>query len=398
MLTEFRQGVPILDRVRSGRLDREEAIARLTPLVTLIESGHARGLFHGSIAPGNVIVGSDSPRARLLDFGLAPLMSSAEDYAALSSADLAGFAALTRTLGNSPHLLLRQGVCNLPPAFLKYLPSAAGAAHDQEAIMRARKTALFAAAIVLGVATATTSPVAQARFGRIVVFGASLSDSGNAYALRGGTNTPPDYELDPLLVPSAPYARGGHHFSNGATWVEQFARSLGLAGSVRPAFLSSADNATNYAVGAARSYEDGLNVNLSAQVEAFLQQFGGVAPADALYTIEMGGNDIRDALLAFPTGSGAILQAANISIANNIGALYAAGARTFIVWRAPNVGLTPAIRAFDRVRPGAVLLATGLTQGFNTGLDGVVTQLSTTLPGIRIVRLDAFRSTHGHRG
>ena len=33
---------------------------------------------------------------------------------------------------------------------------------------------------------------------------------------------------------------------------------------------SSADNATNYAVGAARAYEDGLNVNLSAQVEAFL--------------------------------------------------------------------------------------------------------------------------------
>jgi phospholipase/lecithinase/hemolysin len=257
--------------------------------------------------------------------------------------------------------------------------------------MRARKTALFAAAIVLGVATAATSPVAQARFGRIVVFGASLSDSGNAYALRGGTNTPPDYELDPLLVPSAPYAHGGHHFSNGATWVEQFARSLGLAGSVRPAFLSSADNATNYAVGGARSHEDGLNVNLSAQVEAFLQQFGGVAPADALYTIEMGGNDIRDALLAYPTGSGAILQAANISIANSIGALYAAGARTFIVWRAPNVGLTPAIRALDRVRPGAVLLAAGLTQGFNAGLDGVVAQLSMTLPGIRIVRLDAFR-------
>jgi serine/threonine protein kinase len=98
VLTEFKQGVPILDRVRSGRLDREEAIARLTPLITLIESAHTRGLFHGSIAPGNVIVGSDSPRVRLLDFGLAPLMSSAEDYAALSSADIAGFAALTRTL------------------------------------------------------------------------------------------------------------------------------------------------------------------------------------------------------------------------------------------------------------------------------------------------------------
>jgi phospholipase/lecithinase/hemolysin len=256
--------------------------------------------------------------------------------------------------------------------------------------MRVRKTAVIAVATVLVVATAAIPSAGQTPFGRIVAFGASLSDSGNAFALKGGTNTLPDYELDPLLVPSAPYARGGHHFSNGATWVEQLARSMGLAGSVRPAFGASDDNATNYAVGGARGYEDGLNVNLSAQVDTFLQQFGGVAPADGLYTIEIGGNDVRDALIAFPSGSSDILRAANISIANNIVALYAAGARDFIVWRVPNVGLTPAIRTLDRVSPGAALLATGLTQAFNAGLDGVVADLSR-LPGIRIVRLDAFR-------
>ena len=65
-----------------------------------------------------------------------------------------------------------------------------------------------------------------------------MSDSGNAFALVGGTSTPPDYDLDPFLVPNAPYARGGHHFSNGPTWVEQLARSFALAGSVRPAFAS----------------------------------------------------------------------------------------------------------------------------------------------------------------
>ena len=255
--------------------------------------------------------------------------------------------------------------------------------------MRVRRTAVFGAVAVLALATATTRTAAQGPFASIVAFGASLSDSGNAFALRGGTNTPPDYLLDPLLVPSAPYARGGHHFSNGATWIEQFARSQGLAGSVRPAYRS-AGNGTNYAVGGARAWEDGLNVNLSSQVDAFLGDVGGVAPSDALYTIEMGGNDIRDALVAYPTGHGAILQAANISMFNNILRLYAAGARTFIVWRAPNVGLTPAIRRLDTISPGAAQLATGLTQGFNAGLDGVVAQLSAGLPGIRIVRLDAF--------
>ena len=258
--------------------------------------------------------------------------------------------------------------------------------------MRVRTTAFVASVALLAVASISVPSAARAPFARIVAFGTSLSDSGNAFALRGGTNTPPDYLLDPLLVPSAPYARGGHHFSNGATWIEQFARSIGLAGSVRPVFLSSDPNATNYAVGAARAYEDNVNVNLPSQVDAFLQQFGGVAPPNALYTIEMGGNDIRDALVAFPSGgAGPILQNANISIAQSITALYAAGARDFLVWRAPNVGLTPAIRRLNQISPGAMQLATGLTQAFNAGLDGVVTQLLAGLPGIRIVRLDAYR-------
>ena len=80
-----------------------------------------------------------------------------------------------------------------------------------------------------------------------------------------------------------------------------------------------------------------------------------------------------------------------ISIAQSITALYAAGARDFLVWRAPNVGLTPAIRRLNQISPGAMQLATGLTQAFNAGLDGVVTQLLAGLPGIRIVRLDAYR-------
>jgi phospholipase/lecithinase/hemolysin len=257
--------------------------------------------------------------------------------------------------------------------------------------MRITTTVCVLAAALVPFVTATVPLAAQTPFGHIVAFGASLSDSGNAFALRGGANTPPDYLLDPLLVPSVPYARGGHHFSNGATWIEQFARSTGLAGTVRPAFASSAHNATNFAVGGARAYEDGININLGAQVDAFLQQSGNAAP-DALYTIEMGGNDIRDALAAFADdGNGSVvLDDGVLAIARNIQVLYDAGARTFLVWRAPNVGLTPAVRTLDRIKPGAGQLGLQLTQAFNAGLDGVVTQLSA-LPGIRIVRLDAYR-------
>ncbi len=118
---------------------------------------------------------------------------------------------------------------------------------------------------------------AQTTFGRIVVFGTSLSDPGNAFALIGQMSTPPYDTLDTFLIPDAPYANGGHHFSNGATWIEQFARPLGLAGNAGPAFQGSGMEATNYAVGGARAREVGPDT-LSAEVGAFLNDFGGAAP------------------------------------------------------------------------------------------------------------------------
>lgn len=252
---------------------------------------------------------------------------------------------------------------------------------------------LLSAVLTLVLLIALPQPAsAQDGPSHIVVFGASLSDSGNAFALRGGSNTAPDYSVDPLLVPGQPYARGGHHFSNGATWIEQWALSQGLARSVRPAFQASAAGATNYAVGGARAHDDGINLNLSMQVAAFLEESGGVAPSTALYTIEMGGNDIRDALVVFAGGGdGApVIQAAVTSVAEQVFTLYEAGARHFLIWSAPNVGLTPAIRGLDAVLPGAVQLATGLTLAYNQGLETVLGQLSG-LPDIRIDRLDAYR-------
>ncbi len=52
VLTEFRQGLPILDRVRSGALGQEAAVTLLQPLVALTRAAHERGLVHGSIVPG----------------------------------------------------------------------------------------------------------------------------------------------------------------------------------------------------------------------------------------------------------------------------------------------------------------------------------------------------------
>src|SRR5687768_2161386 len=253
------------------------------------------------------------------------------------------------------------------------------------------RTFLIRCALVHSVAILLCAPgwaAAQSRFSGIVVFGTSLSDPGNAFVLLGDQGTPPDFMLNPLLIPSVPYGKGGHHFSNGATWVEQFGMSVGLQGSVQAALNTEDPQVTNFAVGAARAYNDGINFNLARQVDTFLLRSGGVVSSQALYVIEMGSNDIRDSFQIYASGGngGPVLQAALGSIAANIQRLYVAGAREFLVWAAPNVALTPAVRSLG---PAAVGLATSLTEAFNGGLAQVVAQLSIGLPGISLERLYA---------
>jgi phospholipase/lecithinase/hemolysin len=248
-------------------------------------------------------------------------------------------------------------------------------------------------AILLALVLATPVLVsAEVSFKRIVVFGDSLSDPGNAFALRGGTSTPPDYSLDRFLIPSAPFTAGGagsHHFTNGPTWVEQLARALGLSKSARPAFRDASAGASNYAIGGARARAESEG-NFGVQVEAFLADTGGVAPSDALYVIEMGADDLRDALELFLTGrdGNVVLGQALEAIGINIGRLYGAGARKFLVWNLPNVGLTPALSSFG---PAAVQFAGFVAQTFNDeALVPSLNSLPLKFPGIDIQVLDVY--------
>ena len=259
-----------------------------------------------------------------------------------------------------------------------------------ESEMKSLSLKTFTLAGLLAVALVTPSLAPAGSFEQIVVFGTSLSDPGNAFYLKRTVSadevqlTPPYDTLDQLLIPSSPYAKGGHHFSNGATWIEQLARPMGLEGSVRPAFVGSG-GANNYAVGGARAYEDGVNVNLPYQVNAFLDKSGGVAPSDALYVVEFGSNDIRDAF-----ENPAVLTAALVSIRDNIILLHEKGARMFLVCNAPDIGLTPAVLSLG---PGASALATALTITFNVGLDGLMVTLAG-LPGIEIAKFDVYQKIH----
>ena len=224
-------------------------------------------------------------------------------------------------------------------------------------------------------------------FDRVVVFGASISDPGNAFALTGEAIKPPYDELDAFLVPDAPYARGGHHFSNGATWIERYAKPHGLGKYVGAAFADGHSRALNYAVGGARARNDGINVNFTDQLAALLTDVSNVAPSDALYVIDLGANDVRDALAA---GDPTILADALNSIAANLGTLYAVGARKFLVLNAPNLAVLPSIRILDGIFPGAAFAAGALSQAFNANLDAVIAFIAA-LPGVEIAQVNLFQ-------
>src|SRR5712692_4669054 len=249
------------------------------------------------------------------------------------------------------------------------------------------KTLLAALFLLLGLISANLA--AAGSFHRIVVFGDSLSDPGNAFVLLHTVDVPPF-----SLIPDAPYARGGLHFTNGKTWVEDLGDQLDLSISTGPALVVPGVF-SNYAVGAARA-RPGRLFDLTTQVGLFLRDFGGSAPEDALYVVFIGANDVRDALSAFavdPSGatSEGIISLALTAVRDNITVLASSGARTFLVPNMPDFELLPVVRMQG---PAAQDAARALTAAFNNGLAATLNGLQAALL-VGFKRLDVFRILNG---
>jgi len=148
---------------------------------------------------------------------------------------------------------------------------------------------------------------AGAPFSEIVVFGDSLSDTGNGFLFTGGVAAGP------------PYFQG--RFSNGPVWVEVLAQELGL-----PAPGPSLAGGSNYAFGGAET-GDGLSFfgtpNVGMQIDAFLPDRGGFA-GDELIVLLAGGNDLA---WRPPYSPAQVVR----NLVNDVSRLAAAGGRTFLV-------------------------------------------------------------------
>ena len=98
VLSEFRQGVPILVGVRARRREARSAWTSIRPVIDVLRAVHKEGLSHGALVSGNVLVEPGSGTTHVVDFGIAAVLDPTLDTASLMGADRDGLAALGRAI------------------------------------------------------------------------------------------------------------------------------------------------------------------------------------------------------------------------------------------------------------------------------------------------------------
>lgn len=222
-------------------------------------------------------------------------------------------------------------------------------------------------ASVAGMLAFLSLPMTAQAYSALYVFGDSLSDAGNVYIATGRQQ------------PAAPYVNG--QYSNGPTWVQDLAQSLGL-GSV----AASLAGGTDYAFGGSTTgYLAAGPTTLTAQVGMFSTAVGGVASSTALYAVWSGANDLFAILGSGASNAAAEAAGAALVEANAIATLAGMGAKDFVVPLLPDLGETPDITAVT----GASALATALTAAYNAAL---VSDIQSLVAGtsISVSLVDTF--------
>lgn len=234
-----------------------------------------------------------------------------------------------------------------------------------------------------------SASAAGASYSGLVVFGDSLSDSGNnALVLsNGGTLPLPGVVIGNDAVYSRIPAATGT-YTNGPVWTQYLAQSLGLT------LVPSVAGGNNYAFAGAQTRIDGDDLppvpgfpfSMRTQLGMYLTHPATVVDPNALYILAGGGNNVRVLLDAaaldpnFDLAGQALSTAQNYAddIAGFVTTLKAAGAQHVLVLNTPNLGLTPLANAL-----GLSAEASGLSQLMNG-------KLSAALHGSGATVFDAY--------
>jgi phospholipase/lecithinase/hemolysin len=237
--------------------------------------------------------------------------------------------------------------------------------------------AVLAASLACSAAHATTYPA-------IYSFGDSLSDVGNVFNSTAGT----------YPIPGV-YFVG--RFTNGQNWVEDLASKLGLG--VSPSFSFTSPAGNDFAWGGAQTGTtivsgDSLIPSLDNQVDLQFKMLEPSPTSGALYTLDIGGNDIFNAVSALKSGSISFNDMTttflNQAVTNTVDAikdLYDDGMRSLLYYETPDLALVP-----EYVALGSSFAADAgtLAKDFNTEVLNGVHALN--LAGLTVFDVPTFSS------
>ncbi len=158
----------------------------------------------------------------------------------------------------------------------------------------------------------------------IVVFGDSMSDTGNFY----------EY-MNHKVPQSPPYFAG--RFSNGPIWVECLTESYFPT--------NPKTHLLDYAFGGAGILEEESDVlmSLNRELDIYLNTHQGKAGKDSLYIVWIGANNY----LSLPDNMEETVSRVNEGIAVGLKRLAAAGAKYIMVVNIPDLGFEPFATEFD---------------------------------------------------
>lgn len=248
--------------------------------------------------------------------------------------------------------------------------------------MKTLKLKMVALLALLPLATGIVSADTDYGYSRMFVFGASFLDPGNNFAVTGETAHPP---FDPMSLSS--YGIGGHHYSNGRTWVEVMAKEMHLTKWAQPAYRNPKFGNYAYGYAYARDVAYATGPSLGEQVQAWIDNgyCTGAAMTDTLFVVDSSYYDFADILAGEDpvTVIGGMLN----SIANNIGILCGCGARNLLVANTPPLGTSPMIPEAEKAD------ATLLTWMYNVQLQGILGIFSAAPFNMNISTLDFFAFT-----
>ena len=162
---------------------------------------------------------------------------------------------------------------------------------------------------------------------KIVVFGDSLSDTGNLYAY-----------MKHQLPLSPPYSEG--RFTNGPIWVERLIQHYYPN--------DNKQHLLDYAFGGAGVMEDEDEdgfFTLKKEMNSYFVSHQDKADADSLYVVWIGANNY----LAVPSDADASVNDVMQGVQHGLQRLAEKGAKHVLVISLPDLGRTPAAREFDEV-------------------------------------------------